>query len=365
MSLVVEDLVIEYSSGGYLIRPIDHLNLRAEPGELVVLLGASGCGKTSLLSVIAGILTPASGTVRFGSTEVTGLRGPALSRYRRETVGVVFQAFNLIPSLTAVQNVQVPILTGGVGWAAARARAEDLLIGVALGDRFHHRPDQLSGGQQQRVAIARALGFDPPLVLADEPTAHLDYVQVEGVVAQLRGLADAGRLVVVATHDDRILPLAHRVVELTPRPTAAHVAPRRVELGAGAVLFRQGDESDLIYEIESGTVEVLRELSGGGEELVAVLDAGVYVGELGPLLGVRRSATVRARSRAVVVGYAPVDFRQRVGETLPPDPVDGVPVAGDTVVGASPSSTMTASSPGGSVTTAPSPVDPPPSAGTR
>src|SRR5262249_27346990 len=136
VSLVVDDLVIEYSSGGYLIRPIDHLHVQAEPGELVVLLGASGSGKTTLLSVIAGILTPTSGSVRFGATTVTALRGPALSRYRRETVGVVFQAFNLIPSLTAVQNVQVPLLQGGMRWPQARARAEDLLISVGLGDRF-------------------------------------------------------------------------------------------------------------------------------------------------------------------------------------------------------------------------------------
>ena len=316
MSLDVDDLVIEYSSGGYRIRPIDHLRLHAEPGELVVLLGASGCGKTSLLSVMAGILTPTSGRVSFSGIEVTGLRGAALSRYRRETVGVVFQAFNLIPSLTAAQNVQVPMLTGGMGWGRARARAEELLIGVGLGDRFHHRPDQLSGGQQQRVAIARALGFDPPLVLADEPTAHLDYLQVEGVVSQLRGLADAGRLVVVATHDDRILPLAHRVVELTPRRAAVATPPRRVELGAGSVLFRQGDESDLIYEIESGAVDVVRELSDGTEELVATLEPGVYVGELGPLMGVRRSATVRARAPSVLVGYAPAEFRERVGPRL-------------------------------------------------
>jgi putative ABC transport system ATP-binding protein len=319
MSLVVDDLVIEYSSGGYLIRPIDHLHLQAEPGELVVLLGASGSGKTTLLSVIAGILTPASGSVRFGATTVTSLRGPALSRYRRETVGVVFQAFNLIPSLTAAQNVQVPLLQGGVHWQQARARAEDLLISVGLGDRFHHRPDQLSGGQQQRVAIARALAFDPPLVLADEPTAHLDYLQVESVVAQLRGLADAGRLVVVATHDDRILPLAHRIVELTPRPKPVTAPPKRVELAAGEVLFRQGDESDLIYEIASGSVEVVRELAGGGEELVATLEPGVYVGELGPLMGVRRSATVRAGKPAVLVGYSPADFRQRVGDAVPGD----------------------------------------------
>jgi putative ABC transport system ATP-binding protein len=319
VDLDVEGLVIEYSSGGYLIRPIDHLDLRAEPGELVVLLGASGSGKTSLLSVIAGILTPAAGSVRVGVTTVTGLRGPGLSRYRRETVGVVFQAFNLIPSLSAAQNVQVPLLQGGMGLQQSRARAEELLIKVGLGDRFHHRPDQLSGGQQQRVAIARALAFDPPLVLADEPTAHLDYLQVEGVVAQLRALADAGHLVVVATHDERLIPLAHRVVELTPRPAPVPLPPRRVELAEGEVLFRQGDESDLIYEIESGAVDVVRELADGGEEVVATLIPGVYVGELGPLMGVRRSATVRAATTAVVVGYSPVDFRQRMGGAVPGD----------------------------------------------
>ena len=135
--------------------------------------------------------------------EVTSLRGTALTQYRRETVGVVFQAFNLIPSLTAIENVSVPLRAAGVRRRVARQRAVDLLEQVDLGHRMQHRPGGMSGGQQQRVAIARALAHDPPVILADEPTAHLDYIQVDGVLKLVRELADDGRLVVVATHDER------------------------------------------------------------------------------------------------------------------------------------------------------------------
>ena len=154
--LQVRDLVIEYSSGGYPVRPIDRLSLDAGGGELVLLLGASGCGKTTLLSVLAAILTPTSGSVSVAGTDVTALRGASLTDYRRKTVGVVFQAFNLVPSLTALENVMVPLRAAGDGGAsAARDRAVELLERVDLGHRLQHRPSGLSGGQQQRVAIAR------------------------------------------------------------------------------------------------------------------------------------------------------------------------------------------------------------------
>ena len=132
-------------------------------------------------------------------------------------MGIVFQAFNLIPSLTARENVAAPLRLAGTRRREANARAEELLARVGLSDRMDHRPGQLSGGQQQRAAIARALVHDPPLVVADEPTAHLDYMQVEDVLILIRDLAAPGRLVVVATHDDRFTPLADRVVELVPR----------------------------------------------------------------------------------------------------------------------------------------------------
>src|SRR6202034_149162 len=137
---------------------------------------------------------PTSGSITLDGREVSGLSGAALSEYRRHTVGVVFQAFNLIPSLSARSNVMVPLRLAGVGRKPARERADALLEQVGLDERGHHRPDQMSGGQQQRVAIARALVQDPPLVLADEPTAHLDYIQVEGVLRLIRSIAAPGRL---------------------------------------------------------------------------------------------------------------------------------------------------------------------------
>src|SRR4051794_33258665 len=225
--LVVSDLVIEYSSGGYAVRPIDGLSLEVKGGELVLLLGASGCGKTTLLSIIAAILSPTAGSVKVGETEVVGLKGAALTDYRRNTVGVVFQAFNLVPSLNALENVMVPLRAAGVSRKDAKARATELLERVDLSNRMTHRPGGMSGGQQQRVAIARALAHDPPVVLADEPTAHLDYIQVEGVLTLLRDLANDGRLVVVATHDERMIPLADRVVNLTPRADMEHHEPVR------------------------------------------------------------------------------------------------------------------------------------------
>jgi len=193
--LTVRDLTMEFSSGGYAVRPIDALDLDVKSGELVLLLGASGCGKTTLLSMLARLLTPTRGSIRFGDIDITGLSGSQLASYRRDTVGIVFQAFNLIPSLTARENVQVALQSGKVPRREAKERANALLERVELANRATHLPADMSGGQQQRVAIARALAHDPPLVLADEPTAHLDYIQVDGVLRLLRELASPGRVV--------------------------------------------------------------------------------------------------------------------------------------------------------------------------
>ena len=264
--LDVDDLTMAFDSGGYVIKPLDGLTFHAEDGELVVLLGPSGCGKTTLLSCLAGLLTPTSGRVTYGGTVVNELAGAALAEYRRTTVGVVFQAFNLIPSLSARSNVVVPLRLAGVRRKAALARADELLELVGLTERAHHRPAQLSGGQQQRVAIARALVHDPPLIVADEPTAHLDHIQVEAVLTLLRQLASPGRVIVVSTHDDRVSQLADRVIEMVPHFSDADRAPEEVHLSAGEILFRQGERGELIYAIASGSVEVYRELADGGTE---------------------------------------------------------------------------------------------------
>lgn len=324
--LAIRDVTIEYSSGDYTTRPIDGLDLDLTSGQLVLLLGASGCGKTTLLSVLASILKPTSGRVSFGDTEVTSLADDALVSYRRSTVGIVFQAFNLIPSLSALENVAAPLLAAGIRFGRARARAQELLERVGLGDRMHHRPGDLSGGQQQRVAIARALAHDPPLLLADEPTAHLDHIQVEGVLRLLRDLARPGRLVVVATHDDRLLPLADRVVQLSPQATRSPRPPEHLVLRRGDVVYEQDHHGDLIYLVWQGEVELVRRRSDGTEDIIDRVGQGAYFGELSPIFGLPRSSTARAAADAVVTGYTPEDFRKQVGSPDMNDIILGAPV---------------------------------------
>ncbi len=307
--LKITDLTVEYTSGDYAVRPLDRFNAHVHSGELVLLLGASGCGKTTLLSALAAILTPTSGSIRLGDLEVVGLRRSALTHYRRQTVGVVFQAFNLVPSLNAVENVMLPMRAAGVASRAARARSTELLEQVGLGERLSHKPGTMSGGQQQRVAIARALVHEPMLVLADEPTAHLDYIQVDGVIRLLRDLAQPGRIVVVATHDDRMVPLADKVIELSAHAAPESGPPESVTVAAGRELFRQGDPGDRVYVVDGGEIELVQMLADGHEDLLAVAKPGDYFGELAPLFGLRRSATARARCDSTVTTYAIRDFR--------------------------------------------------------
>jgi putative ABC transport system ATP-binding protein len=312
--LRITDLTIEYTQGGYIVRPIDRLEVTAQDGELVILLGPSGSGKTTLLSCLSALLSPAAGKIHVGDIEVTALRGRALADYRRHQVGIVFQAFNLIPSLTARENVAAPLRLAGARRREANARAEELLARVGLSDRMDHRPGQLSGGQQQRAAIARALVHEPPLVVADEPTAHLDYMQVEDVLILIRDLAAPGRLVVVATHDDRFTPLADRVVELVPRKDEPEPEVRRVLLEAGEIVFEQGEVSDLVYVVEEGLVEIFRRRADGGEDVMVEHGPGAYFGEIGPLLRLPRTASARATLPSRLTGLGPREFRRWSGD---------------------------------------------------
>ena len=311
-TLTVADLVVEYVTDGYAVRPLDGLSFSTEPGELVVLLGPSGSGKTTLLSCLGGILTPTAGTIRLGDTEVSSLSGRELVGYRRERVGFVFQAFNLIPSLSARENVAMPLILTGHGRRDAFARADELLERVGLADRSSHRPSQLSGGQQQRVAVARGLGNDPALLLADEPTANLDHVQAEAVIALLRGLREQGRNIVVSTHDQRLVPIADRLVDMAPQLERVDEPTHEVSFGAGTVIFEQGDPSDLVYVIRTGEIDVYRDLVDGAEVFIRRLGPGNYFGELGPFLGLPRSASVRAHTDVVLTAYSPDVFRRDV-----------------------------------------------------
>jgi putative ABC transport system ATP-binding protein len=327
--LSIQNLVVEYSSGGYAVRPIDGLDLDVAAGSLAILLGPSGCGKTTLLSCLGGILRPTSGAIKFGDVDVTSLDARGLSAYRRDKVGIVFQAFNLVPSLTALENVMVPMHGAGMSRRAARERAEELLTRVNLQERMTHRPADLSGGQQQRVAVARAIALDPPLILADEPTAHLDFIQVEDILRLIRELASGDRMVVVATHDSRILPLADRIVELVPEFATTDRPPEWIELEAGAAVFEQCTMGDLIYVLAGGELEIVRHSPGGSEELLKMVKPGDYFGEIGPLFNLPRSATVRARTNSTVIGYTVTAFRERLGAGGVRDLIEHRPLAMD------------------------------------
>ena len=310
--LRVDGLTKEYTSSGYVVRPLDNLSFTAEAGELAVLLGPSGSGKTTLLSCLGGILSPTSGSIRLGDVDITTLKGTELDRHRRNDVGFVFQSFNLVPSLSARENVAVPLLLRGEKKRSAFERADALLDRVGLADRAGHKPSQLSGGQQQRVAVARGLIGDPALLLADEPTANLDHVQAEAVISLLRELRSEGRVIVVSTHDARLVPVADRIVRMGSDAEASEDPPTAVEYTAGETIIRQGDPAQLVYTIEEGEVEVVIELADGSEEHRADLGPGRYFGELGALLGFPRSATVRAKSDVRLTSYNPTDFREMV-----------------------------------------------------
>ncbi len=310
--LIVDNLVVEFVHDGYAIRPLDGLSFEAQAGELVVLLGPSGCGKTTLLSCLGGILTPTSGSISVGPIDVTGLKGKHLDAYRRDKIGFVFQAFNLIPSLTARENIAVPLTLTGHGRKESFERADHLLAQVGLTERADHLPSKLSGGQMQRVAVARGLGHNPPLLLADEPTANLDHIQAEAIIRLLQELRDDGRVIVVSTHDARLVPIADRIVQMVPERAEPEQRVQQLSFDAGQSIFEQGDESDFVYVIDSGEVDVVRVLADGGEEQLNRMGPGAYFGELGPFLGFQRSASVRAHGKVELTAYHPQVFRDRV-----------------------------------------------------
>ncbi len=203
-----------YGAGPLASRALHPTDIEIRRGEVLVLMGPSGSGKTTLLSLLGLVLTPTEGEVLVGGWSAARASADELARLRQRRLGFVFQQFNLLPSLTAVENVAVPLLLGGVAWPEREARAAQALELVGMGDRRQSRPRQLSGGQQQRVAIARALVNDAPVLLCDEPTASLDGETGRGVLDTLGRLARAGRAVVVVTHDDRVLAIADRLLQV-------------------------------------------------------------------------------------------------------------------------------------------------------
>lgn len=308
--VAIDNLVVEYTTDRYSVRPLDGFSMHAPPGQLVALLGPSGSGKTTLLSILSGMIEATEGQVHVDDIDVLALKGNALEQYRRNTIGIVFQGFNLIPSLSARENVAAPLLIAGTNRKQALARADELLDEVGLGDRGGHKPLQLSGGQQQRVAVARGLVGDPMVLLADEPTANLDHISAESVVELLRRLRDRGRTIVISTHDDRLLPAVDQVVAMHPDHPLPDAQPAPLDLEPGEVLFRQSAKSDYVYAILEGTVEIVREFADGNDAVIATRETGAYVGELGPMLDFPRSATVRARGHVKLQALTIEQFKE-------------------------------------------------------
>lgn len=204
-----------YREGAAEFRALQGVDLEVRSGQLTLLMGPSGSGKTTLLSILGCILRASCGRLELLGEEVSSLPESELPRVRRETIGFVFQSFNLFPTLTAAENVALALDVRGVRGAPARRRAEELLAEVGLQEKLRAFPADLSGGQKQRVAIARALAGDPPILLADEPTAALDSTSGRTVIELLQRLGhEHGRAVVLVTHDPRVLSFGDRIIHL-------------------------------------------------------------------------------------------------------------------------------------------------------
>ncbi len=206
----IESLSKSYFRDSLEIPVLRNLNFSLPEGEFVALMGPSGSGKTTLLNLIAGIDHPTAGSVKVAGTDLASLSEGQLAKWRARNIGFVFQFYNLIPVLTAYENVELPLLLTSLSKAERRKHVETALAIVGLSDRMHHYPRQLSGGQEQRVAIARAIATDPTLILADEPTGDLDKVSAEEILQLLSRLnSEFKKTVVIVTHDPRAAEKAH------------------------------------------------------------------------------------------------------------------------------------------------------------
>jgi putative ABC transport system ATP-binding protein len=209
----VKNLTMRLTAGGQAVTILDGVSLDIPTKQMVAIVGPSGSGKSTLLGLIAGLDRPTGGSIFLDGVDITALTEREMTRYRRQKIGFIFQSFHLIPTLTALENVAVPLDLNGD--PTARGRAEELLVAVGLRDRSGHYPVQLSGGEQQRVAVARAFACRPPILLADEPTGNLDSATGRQVIDLLLGLnRDHGSSLVLVTHDAALASHAERIVSL-------------------------------------------------------------------------------------------------------------------------------------------------------
>jgi len=210
----ITDMCKEYIMGNTVVKALDNVSLHIKQHEFVAIVGPSGSGKSTLMNMIGCLDTPTSGTYFLDGREVSKLNDNQLAEIRSRKIGFIFQSFNLLQKLTALENVELPLIYQGVRARERHRRAKEALESVGLGERMHHKPTELSGGQQQRVAIARALVSNPPIILADEPTGNLDSKSGEDIMKALNELHSKGNTIVLITHDNNIALQAKRIVKI-------------------------------------------------------------------------------------------------------------------------------------------------------
>jgi putative ABC transport system ATP-binding protein len=246
-AIETRDLHMHYGAGRTAVRALDGVDLVIEKGEMVAIMGPSGSGKSTLLHIVGALEAPTAGAIAVGGRHYEGLGDKELTELRRDHIGFVFQFFNLLPSLTAEENVTLPAVIAKQRDAAVRERARALLGRVGLADRMDHLPSELSGGQQQRVSIARALLLEPELVLADEPTGNLDSRSGREVLRVLRELnQEEGHTIVMVTHDAAAAAAADRVIFLRDGKLAGEVAGGSARGAAEALAALESEEDGAV-----------------------------------------------------------------------------------------------------------------------
>ncbi len=238
MEVSVKDLIRVYRLGDIEVQALRGLNMEVKEGEMVSVIGPSGSGKTTLLNIVGGLDQATAGHVQVGDTTVTALEPSQLVDFRRKTVGHIFQTLNLIPTLTASENVELPMIALGASRGRRHERVKQLLETVGLLDRAKHKPDELSGGEQQRVAMAAALANDAPVLLADEPTGELDTVNAKIVVDYLSKVnKELGKTIIMVTHDPNMARAANRILKIEDGIIKAALTPAQIVKEEAAVSY--------------------------------------------------------------------------------------------------------------------------------
>jgi putative ABC transport system ATP-binding protein len=238
LDVKVRDLVKVHRTGKIEVQALRGLSMDVKAGELIAIIGPSGSGKTTLLNIVGGLDTATAGAVQVGDTSVTALSVRQLVDYRRKIVGHIFQTLNLIPTLTAKENIEFSMIASGVPRGKRKQRVQELLETVGLQDRAHHKPEELSGGEQQRIALAAALSNDAPVILADEPTGELDTANAKIVVNYLVKVnRELGKTIIMVTHDPSVARAAHRILRIEDGVIKMALTPSEVIVEEKAVSY--------------------------------------------------------------------------------------------------------------------------------